>query len=125
VANVVLVEAQQCAEPGMGERRARARQPIVVQPAEIDALLEVDLRVAGCGQRPVPMVGGIDVVGADDPRFRGFLLLGHGALMVTRFVRPASFRINAARWPRADSRRRRSAPDRSAISAACRTRSEW
>ena len=54
VADVVLVEAQQRAQPGVGERRARAREPVVVQPAEVDALLEVDLRVARRLQRPVP-----------------------------------------------------------------------
>ena len=64
VADVVLVEAQQRAEPGCGERGARAREPVVVQAAEVDALLEVDLRVARRLQRPVPAVMRIDVVRA-------------------------------------------------------------
>ena len=54
VANVVLVERQQSAESRGRERLARARETVVVQPAEIDAFLEVDLRVAGRLQRPVP-----------------------------------------------------------------------
>ena len=70
VADVVLVEAQQRAQPRLGERGARAREAVVVQPAEIDALLEVDLRVAGRLQRPVPAVVRIDVVGPDDLRLR-------------------------------------------------------
>ena len=68
VADVVLVEAQQRAESRLRERRARAREPVVVQPAEVDALLEVDLRVARRLQRPVPLVLRIDVVGPDDLR---------------------------------------------------------
>ena len=58
----MLVEGQQRAEAGVRERRARAREAIVVQPAEIDALLEVHLRVAGRLQRPVPAVLRVDVV---------------------------------------------------------------
>ena len=46
VADVVLVEAEQRAEARFGERRARAREAVIVQPPEVDALLEVDLRVA-------------------------------------------------------------------------------
>ena len=46
VADVVLVEGQQRTQPGIGQRRARAREAVVVQPAEIDALLEIDLGVA-------------------------------------------------------------------------------
>ena len=68
VADVVLVEAQQRAEPRVRERRARAREAVVVQPAEIDALLEVDLRVARRLQRAIPAVMRIDVVGPDDLR---------------------------------------------------------
>ena len=54
----------------MRQRRARAREAIVVQPAEIDALLEIDLRAARRLQRPVPAVMRIDVVGPDDLRLR-------------------------------------------------------
>ena len=52
----------------MRQRGARARQPVVVQAAEVDALLEVDLRVAGRLQRPLPVVVRVDVVGPDDLR---------------------------------------------------------
>ena len=54
--------------PGIRERGAGAREPIVVQPAEIDPFLEIDLRVARRLQRPVPAVVRIDVVGPDDLR---------------------------------------------------------
>src|SRR6185369_5570994 len=66
VADVVLVEAQQRAQPRLGQGRPRAGQPVVVQPAEIDPLLEVDLHVARRLQRPVPAVMRIDVIGSDD-----------------------------------------------------------
>src|SRR6185436_12783348 len=73
VADVVLVEAKQRAESRARERGARAREPVVVQPPEIDALLEVDLAVPGCRQRPLPAVVRIDVVGTHDRRFPGRL----------------------------------------------------
>ena len=72
VADVVLVEAEQRAEPRARQRRARAREPVVVQAAEVDALLEIDLRVARRLQRPVPPVMRVDVVGPDDPGFVRF-----------------------------------------------------
>src|SRR5262249_31067389 len=50
---------------------------VLVQAAEIDALLEIDLGVAGRLQRPLPVVVRIDVVGLDDAGFRGFFRLGH------------------------------------------------
>jgi hypothetical protein len=55
----------------VGERGARSREPVVVQPPEIDALLEVDLGVPGGRKRPVPAVVRVDVVGADDVRLAG------------------------------------------------------
>ena len=75
----MLVEAQQRAEARLRQRRARAREPVVVQPAEVDALLEVDLRVAGRLQRPVPAVVRVDVVRPDDRRLAG-ALSGHGGI---------------------------------------------
>ena len=42
VADIVLVEAQQRAEARLRQRRARSRQAIAVETAEIDALLEID-----------------------------------------------------------------------------------
>ena len=59
VADVVLVEHEQRAQARFRERLARARETIVVQAAEIDALLEIHLHVAGRLQRPVPAVAGI------------------------------------------------------------------
>ena len=59
---------------------ARAREPVVVQAAEIDALLEVHLHVARRLQRPVPAVVRVDVVGADDDRFALFPA-GHGSML--------------------------------------------
>src|SRR5258706_2002119 len=44
VADVVLVEGEQRAQAGLRERGARARKAVVMQPPEIDSLLEVDLR---------------------------------------------------------------------------------
>src|SRR5512134_2451230 len=62
VTNIVLVEGQQRAESATRERLAHARESVVVQPAEIDALLEVDLRVTGRLQRALPLVMRVDVV---------------------------------------------------------------
>ena len=50
--------------PGLRERGARAREAVVVQPAEVDALLEVDLRAARRLQRTIPAMLRIDAVGA-------------------------------------------------------------
>src|SRR2546426_7845595 len=77
VADVVLVEGQQRAEAGSGERGAHAREAIIVQPPEIDALLEVDLGVARSVQRTLPVVVRIDVVRPDDFRPGGFFRLVH------------------------------------------------
>src|SRR3954468_23451623 len=77
VADVVLVEAQQRAEAGMGERRAHARQAIVVQPAEVNPLLEVHLGATRRLQRPVPAVMRIDVVRTNLLRLRRPGLLRH------------------------------------------------
>ena len=49
VADVVLVEAQQRAEARVRQRGARAREAVIVQAAEVDAFLEVDLR---CDRAP-------------------------------------------------------------------------
>ena len=62
VADVVLIERQQRAEAAARERLAHARDAVGVQPAEIDALLEVDLRMAGRLQRALPLMMRIDVV---------------------------------------------------------------
>ena len=77
VADVVLVEAQQGTEARVRQGRARARQPVVVQAAEVHPLLEVDLGVAGRLQRPLPVVVRVDVVGPDDLRLGPLRLLRH------------------------------------------------
>src|SRR5688572_25373458 len=46
VADVVLVEGEQRAEARVRERGTRAREAVVVQAAEIDALLEINLRAS-------------------------------------------------------------------------------
>ena len=74
VTDVVLVEAQQRAESRFRERRARAREPVIVQSAEVDALLEIDLRVPRRLQRAIPVVMRIDVVGPDDRRLAASLV---------------------------------------------------
>src|SRR5215470_13771653 len=73
VTDVVLIKRQQRTESRTGQRRAHTREAIVVQSAEIDTLLEIDLRVARSLDGPSPVVMWIDVVGVDDfgflPRF--------------------------------------------------------
>src|SRR6185295_3084115 len=56
VADIVLVEAEERAQAGIRECGTRARETIVVQPAKIDPLLEIDLCMAGRLQWPVPTV---------------------------------------------------------------------
>src|ERR1700722_9014369 len=43
VADIVVVEAQQCAQRGIANRLAGAPQTIAVQAPKIDALFEVDI----------------------------------------------------------------------------------
>ena len=54
VADVVLIEAEERAESRGCERVAGAREAVVVQPAEIDALFEIHLHAAGRLQRTLP-----------------------------------------------------------------------
>src|SRR6185503_18185668 len=62
IADVVLVEREQRAEARVRERGARAREAVLMQAAEIDALLEIHLRAAGRLERAIPAMLGIDVV---------------------------------------------------------------
>ena len=62
----------------MPERLARAPQAIGVQTAEVDALLEVDLRVAGRLERTVPPVARVHVGIGHGPGAWRVLLPGHG-----------------------------------------------
>src|SRR5438046_4551029 len=47
VTNVVLIEAQQRAKPGMCKRGACARKSVIVKPPNVAPLLAVNWRVAG------------------------------------------------------------------------------
>ena len=71
IADVVLVEDEDGAQPRARQRLAGAAQPVGVQAAEIDALLEVHLHVAGSLERPVPAVARVHVLGRHGP--------GHGS----------------------------------------------
>src|SRR5262247_1868311 len=72
VADVVLVEDEQRAQSRFGERVARAGEPIIMQPPEIDPLLEIHLHAPRRLQRTVPAVAGIgrvvEAVGSGAPR---------------------------------------------------------
>src|ERR1700694_1537576 len=81
IADIVLVEREQRPQAGVRERGAHAREPVLVQPAEIDSLLAIDLRAARRLQRRVPAVPGIDVVRTDDLRLRMPALASHGELL--------------------------------------------
>ena len=73
VADVVVVEAQQCAERRITDGLAGAAQAIAVETPKIDALLEIDIHdpmsVEAC-----PIVMRIDVLGLD------FEAIGDGCL---------------------------------------------
>ena len=47
---------------------ARAGQPVVAQPVEIDPALEIDRHVAVRGYRPIPAPVRIEMLGADQMR---------------------------------------------------------
>ena len=65
VADVVDVHHQQRAEVGLLQRLPGARQPVAVQAAVVDALLEIDAHGAERRQRAGPVVARVDVLGAD------------------------------------------------------------
>src|SRR5439155_7509815 len=85
IADVVLVEHEQRAQARPRKRLPRATEAIRVQPAKVDALLEVHLDVSGRGERPVPAVPGIHVAGGITPWCRGA-----ARPLRTRVVVPAS-----------------------------------
>src|SRR5438128_1323596 len=66
IADIVLVEGKQRAHARPGEGGPHARQAVIVQPPEVYALLEIDLRVARRPDGPLPVVVRIDVVRPDD-----------------------------------------------------------
>ena len=92
VADVVDVEHQQRAEVGVLQRLAGAAEPVVVQPAVVDALLEIDAHDAERGQRAAPVVARVDVLGADLHR----VALGdvvHGGLLECFVAWPSRLRM--------------------------------
>ena len=76
VADIVDVKDQERAELGVLQRLLDAREPIAVQAAIVDPLLEIDPHDAQGRQGAFPVEPGIDVVGAD---FAGFLF--HNGLL--------------------------------------------
>src|SRR6185295_18858325 len=80
VADIVLIEDEDGAQPRAGQRLAGAAQTIGVQAAEVDALLEVHLHVAGGLERPVPAVARVHVLGRHGPE-RGCGLARHRILL--------------------------------------------
>ena len=77
IADIVLIEGEQRAQARGRQRGAHAREAVVVQPPEVDALLEIDLGVTRRLQRPLPVVVRVDVVRPDDFRLGGFFRFGH------------------------------------------------
>src|SRR5262245_30352546 len=77
VADVVLIEAQDGAKPGVVERLPGTGQAIAMEPLEIDALLEIDLCCAGSLKRPVPAVRRLEVIFVDRKKLRLVQLLRH------------------------------------------------
>src|SRR5262249_50722531 len=77
IADVVVVEAEERAEPGGRQRLAGAVQPVGVQAPEVDPLLEVHRRVPRGGDLARPIVSGLERLGRDGFRLDG--TLGHGS----------------------------------------------
>ena len=65
VADVVLIETEHGAEAGLGQRLARACQPVAVQAAKVDALFEIHLSRAGRLEGPVPAMVRLEIVFVD------------------------------------------------------------
>jgi hypothetical protein len=104
IADVVLIEDEHGTEARAREGLAGAREAVGVQPPEVDALLEVDLHVAGRLERTVPAVPRIDLIDARRWRRR---LAGHGV----------GRRLRAAARSRSSSTTRCASASRSAITA--------
>ena len=68
VADVVDVEHQKRAQLGGLEGLLDAAEPIAMQPAVINPLLEIDAHGAERRQRATPIVARVDVLGANFPR---------------------------------------------------------
>src|SRR5438132_1523933 len=70
ITDVVLVETQHRAQPGIGQRLPRARQTVAVQAAKLNAFFEVDLCCARRLKRPVPSMYRLEIVFVDGKEFR-------------------------------------------------------
>src|SRR5205823_8394516 len=77
IPDIVLIEAQHRAEARSSQRLPRAREPVTVKAAEVDAFFEVDLRRARGLKRPVPLVGWFEIVFIDGKEFRRGCFLRH------------------------------------------------
>src|SRR5882757_4041724 len=86
VADVVVVEAQQCAESGIADGLPGAAQAVTVETPKIDALLEIDIHdPMSVEARPIVMR--IDILGPDleavgDGRLCRFAARGLGVLLL-------------------------------------------
>src|SRR6185295_15684229 len=85
IADIVLVERKQRAQSRLRQGRAYPREAVFVQSAEVDALLEIDLRAPRRLQRTVPAVLRVDVVRTHDLRLRPPRALRHSASSSGRF----------------------------------------
>src|SRR6185437_10069041 len=80
VAEVVDVADEQRAEFGILQRLLDAAEPVAVQPAIVDAFLEIDAHGAERRQSAAPIVARVDVLGADLQRVARSLV--HGGLLL-------------------------------------------
>ena len=98
IADVVVVEAQQRAEIGRGQRFLRAGQPVFMQPVEIDTLFKIDPRMPRRRDGTIPVVVGVQIViaGKDGGigqilRHGGLPLVGRRSWLAGHHQRPARF----------------------------------
>jgi hypothetical protein len=68
VADVVVIKTEQGAEIGLLQRLLRPRNAVPVQAPKVDPLLEIDVGSSGCGDRPVPVPVGLNILRTDDDR---------------------------------------------------------
>src|SRR5439155_4835573 len=78
IANVVLIDTQHRAQPGLAQRLTGPGQAITVQARKVDALVEIQLGRAGSLKRQVPAVCRLEIVLVDGEEIRFTQLLRHG-----------------------------------------------
>src|SRR5439155_3782829 len=78
IANVVLIETQHRAQPGLAQRLTGPREAIAVQAPKLDALFEIHLGRARSLKWPVPAVCRLEIVLVDGEEIRFTHLLRHG-----------------------------------------------